>query len=480
LHKSTYFASNLPPHTNSEAGKMKRRAPIELRLALAILPCFFTAAKATTLLDPRAEPSTTRFGLTIVTLGDVNGDAVPDLAVAAPFEDGDFVSTDRSYGKPQNVGKIYLIDGANLSVLHEFNDPEFQQVQPLHFGGQLGASMATVADLNGDGVADLIAGVPHHIAGTDTNQIINAGEALVFSGKDGSVLFTLSDPTAEEDGKMGVAVAGLGDVDGDGVPDLAVGVPGKDIGDLANVGLVYLFSGQTGALIRTLNHPDKGGAEAGAAFGSALANVGDVDGDGISDVLIGAPGEGHVFVFSGQTGNLLFDIPSPVTENLHSFGAAVAGGKDFNHDGKPDFVVGSPYLDGFRGAAYIFNGSNGSLQRTLGPKERQPFAKFGSSLCVSDDLTGDHRPDVAVGAPGQNVNGLLQAGAITIFDGRRGRAVQTIVSASPQMRALFGTGIAAADFDGDRTETIIAGTPNQDAVIDTVSHLEIGEIEIQP
>src|SRR5262249_38658457 len=106
---------------------MKRRAPIELRLALAILPCFFTTASATTLLDPRAEPSTTRFGLTIVTLGDVNGDAVPDLAVAAPFEDGDFVSAQRSYGKPQNVGKIYLIDGANLSVLHEFNDPEFQQ-----------------------------------------------------------------------------------------------------------------------------------------------------------------------------------------------------------------------------------------------------------------------------------------------------------------------------------------------------------------
>ena len=87
---------------------------------------------------------------------------------------------------------------------------------------------------------------------------------------------------------------------------------------------------------------------------------------------------------------------------------------------------------------------------------------------------------MAVDAPGQNVNGLFQAGTITVFDGRRGRAVQTISSASPQMRGLFGTGIAAADFDGNRTETIIAGTPNQNAVIDTVSHLEIGQIEIQP
>jgi hypothetical protein len=458
---------------------MSRFAPSELRLALAILPCLCIAANATTLLDPLPEPSTTRFGLTIVTMGDLNGDGVPDLAVAAPFQDGDFVSFQEGFGKPQNVGKIFLIDGANLSILNELNDPEFQQVQQLHFGGQLGASMAAVADLNGDGITDLIAGAPHHL----DEQKINAGEAFVFSGKDGSVLFTLSDPTSEEDGKMGAAVAGLGDVDGDGVPDVAVGVPGKDIGGedgIPNVGLVYLFSGQTGALIRTLNHPDQGGAEAGAAFGSALANAGDVDGDQVSDVLIGAPGEGHVFVFSGKTGNLLFDIASPVTEDLHSFGAAVAGGKDFNRDGKPDFVVGSPNQEGFRGAAYIFNGSDGSLQRTLLPKERQHFAKFGASLCVSDDLTGDRRPDVAVDAPGQNVNGLLQAGAITVFDGRRGRAVQTISSASPQMRGLFGTGIAAADFDGNRTETIIAGTPNENAVIDTVSHLEIGQIEIQP
>lgn len=463
---------------------MSRPTRFFVILSLAAAAFFIRGANASTMLDPLPEPSTTRFGLTMVTMGDLNGDGVPDLAVAAPFQDGDFDSFQEGFGKPQNVGKIFLIDGANLSMLNELNDPEFQQVQQLHFGGQLGTSMAAVADLNGDGITDLIAGVPHHLDDTDQGEEkINAGEAFVFSGKEGSLLFTLSDPTSEEDGKMGAAVAGLGDVDSDGVPDIAVGVPGKDIGGedgIANVGLVYLLSGQTGALIRTLSHPDQGGAEAGAAFGSALANAGDVDGDGASDVLIGAPGEGHVFVFSGKTGNLLFDIASPATENLHSFGAAVAGGKDFNHDGKPDFVVGSPNLEALRGAAYIFNGSDGSLQRTLLPETRQPFAKFGSSVCLSDDLTGDRRPDVAVGAPGQTVNGLLQAGAITVLDGRRGRVVQTISSASPQTRGLFGTGIAAADFDGNRIETIIAGTPNENAVIDTVSHLEIGQIEIQP
>ena len=467
---------------------MTRRSPTLPLFSLVVITLLRVSANGSTLLDPLPEPSTTRFGQAIVTMGDLNGDGVPDLAVAAPFQDGDFVSTQTSYGKPQNVGKIFLLDGSNLSILNELNDPEFEQVQRQHFGGQLGTSVASVADLNGDGVADLVAGVPHHIADPETDEeLINAGEAFVFSGKDGAVILTLTDPTAEEDGRMGAAVTALGDVDADGVPDLLVGVPGKDIGGedgLVDVGLAYVFSGKSGQVIRTLNHPSAGGLEAGAAFGSAVANAGDVDKDGVTDMLIGAPGEGHAYVFSGQTGSLIFDIVGPFAEHLHSFGAAVAGGMDFNRDGKPDLVVGAPLQEEVRGAAYIFNGSDASLQRTLLPKQRQRFAQFGAALCVSSDLTGDRRPDVAVGAPGQNVNGLLQAGAITVFDGRRGRVVETITSAAPQRRALFGAAVTAADFDGDGVATVVAGTPNQDAYIDVgmgpVPHLEIGQIEIQP
>jgi hypothetical protein len=158
----------------------------------------------------------------------------------------------------------------------------------------------------------------------------------------------------------------------------------------------------------------------------------------------------------------------------------VARRKDYNRDGKPELVIGSPERENFQGAAYIFNGSDGSLQRTLLPATRQPFAQFGASVFVSDDLTGNRRPDVAVGAPGQNVNGLLQAGAITVFDGRRGRIFQTLTSVAPQADAAYGAAVTTADFDSDGVATVVAGTPNQDADIDSVPHLAIGQIEIQP
>jgi hypothetical protein len=452
-----------------------------LLLSTLMVSALITAAQATTVLDPDPENSTTLFGHSVVILGDINADGVPDLAVGAPFQDGDFVSTDEGYGRPQNVGKVFVLDGATLAPLNELDDPEFALIQPDHFGGLLGNSLAAVADLNGDGIADIVAGVPHHIVNPDTRQsVINGGETLVFSGKDGTLLLTLSDPAPQEDGKMGAAVAALGDVDADGVPDIVVGVPGEDLGDeedgISNVGLAYVFSGNTGQVILTLNHPDA--AAAGAAFGAAVANAGDVDHDGASDILIGAPGQGHAFVFSGKTGALLFDIASPITDPLPSFGAAVSGDKDFSRDGTADFVIGAPLQKGLQGAVYIFNGSDGTLLRRLQARPAQTFAKFGFSVLASDDLTGDGRPDVLVGAPDQNVNGVNQAGEIFIFNGR-GKLFKSLTSASPQAHAHFGSAVAAGDFNGDGVGTPVVGTPDQDANINGGNHLQIGQIEIQ-
>ena len=438
---------------------------------------------ASTLLDPDPENSTTRFGYCIAVTGDLDADGIADLAVGAPFQDGDFVNIDPTYGKPQNVGKVFLISGSTLSVIRQLNDPQFQMIQKLKFGGQFGSSIAAVADVNGDGVTDILVGVPHYSIDAGAADVINAGRVFLFSGKDGSVLLTLDDPAPAEGARFGFAVAGLGDVNGDGLPDLLVGVPKKDASEeLPDVGMAYVFSSRDGSLIRSLDPPSQGGGEANGRFGSAVAEAGDVTGDGVSDILIGAPGDSRVFVLSGATGTVIFTILSPVTERLASFGFAVAGGKDLDGDGKPDFAIGAPLANGLKGAAYIFNGSDGSLQRRLrGPA--QNFAKFGSTVALSADSTGDGRPDILVGAPDQTLNGLLNAGEAFIFKGSNGRLVKSITSAQPKAFAGFASALGAGEFNGNGALETVTGAPFETADIiqghDLVTHPQIGQIEIQ-
>jgi hypothetical protein len=448
-----------------------------------------TAAQATTVLDPDPEDSTTQFARAIADIGDVNGDGVSDLAVGAPFQDGDFDSTTQGFGPPQNVGKVWVLNGATRAIITQLNDPQFQLVQDEKFGGQEGWSVAPAGDINGDGIPDVIVGDPHHSVIGDGAGSFSVGRTFVFSGATDTVLLTLDPPIVEENARAGYSVVSLGDTNGDGVPDVLVGAPGQNIGDesdgLIDVGVAYLYSGANGALLRTFNHPPQGGAEVNARFGFAVANAGDIDKDGVSDAIIGAPGKGEVFVFSGKTGALLFTILSPAKEKEPSFGSAVAGGKDLDRDGIPDIVVGAPLLKSAEGAVYVFKGSDGTLLRKLRSATPQRFSKFGAFVSLTDDLTGDHRPDIFVGAPETDVGGLINAGSGYIYDGARGKLFQTLSSETPQAFAGFGSAFVAPDLAGTGTLTKIIGVPFQNADLidpidgDLVTHLQIGQIEIQ-
>jgi hypothetical protein len=443
---------------------------------------------AGTLIVPRPEPSSTEFGYALANIGDLNGDGIADLAVGTPFEDGDFDNQEKGFGPPQNVGKVYLVSGADLTVIRELNDPEFEQVQGRMFGGQLGTSVAAVGDLTRDGVAEILVGVPHHIVSADGEDEINAGEALVFDGKTGSLLFTLLDPTPEEGARFGYSVAGVGDLTGDGVPDMAVSAPKKNVGGedkikddtkIADAGVVYLFSGADGSVIRALNPPLDDGIGANGRFGTSVAT----GGDDKHRVLVGAPGRRRAYVYNGQTGVLLFALIGPDVEKLASFGAAVAGGKDVNNDGTADFAVGAPLVNNLAGGAYLFNGKNGKLLYRL-PVKKNRFAKFGSTIALTDDLTGDGRPDVLVGAPDQAVGTALNAGTAYLFSGSNGKLVKTIVSVAPKAFAGFGFAFTTADTDGDGRLNPVIGAPFQDVDLvakdgDPETHLAAGQIETQ-
>ena len=454
-----------------------RGAPL-LAVAVFLSSYWVTPARALTLVDPQVEDSSTHFGQSVAVIGDVTGDGVPDLVVGGPFHDSEF-EVSNGFGPPQDVGRAFLINGATLAEIAELNDPFFQMPVALpKFGGFFGFAVAALGDVNHDGVPDILVGVPHH-SNFDLDHI-NAGEAFVLSGADESVLFTLNDPDEDEGNRFGYAVAGLGDVNGDGVPDMVIGVPKKNATeDLPDVGTAYIFSGADGSSIRSLDPPTQ---VLSGRFGSAVANAGDVNHDGVNDVLVGAPGASKAYVFSGATGGLIFTMTSPAKPNadkIPSFGDAVAGGQDVDGDGTPDFVIGAPNQKSLQGAAYVFKGSDGTLMRSLkGPG--QGFAKFGTSVALTPDLTGDGKPDILVGAPDATVNGLANAGEVLIFRGNNGRLFQTLTSEQPTAFAGFGFAVTTGNFNG--TVQTVVGVPfqNKDIIVngDVQTHLQLGQIEI--
>ncbi len=248
-----------------------------------------------------------KLGMIVVGVGDVNMDGRPDILAG---------SREAAAGGTQR-GIVRIYSGLNGSVLHT--------LQGATNNERLGLSADGIGDVNGDGRADFVI------------SSLTAG-VRVYSGSTGAVLYPLLAPSADD--LFGASVAGIGDVTGDGVPDFLVGA--TQDANIFNLGTGYVrvYSGVNGALVRTLT-----GSTIGDRFGIATADARDVNGDGRPEILVGADQQtsglkGYARLFDGGSGTLLHTFLGIADGDR--FGASVDGLGDVDGVGQPEVIIGAP------------------------------------------------------------------------------------------------------------------------------------------
>jgi len=322
------------------------------------------------------------FGGAVAGVGDVNADGVPDILVGSPRFDM------RDQGPSDEVGRTYLYSGADGALIRFFSGEAD--------GDRFGAAVSGAGDFNADGVPDLIIGAPGADGGGE-----DRGRAYVYSGSDGSLLATFTG--LEDDDAFGYSVAGAGDVNGDAVADVIVGAPGRFQGPQQTPGHAYVYSGLGHDLIRTFTGDDDGDW-----LGFSVDGVGDVNGDGADDVIVGAPSAwnrvdgnipsaGIARVYSGATDAVLFTQRGDAPNG--NLGAAVAGAPDMDRDGRADFIIGAPAASP---AAHVgvYSGATGRRLVSFSHTTSDLLGgdRLGTSVAALGDINGDGFGDFAFGA----------------------------------------------------------------------------------
>ncbi len=409
------------------------------------------------------------FGHAMASLGDVDGDGAPDFVVGAPF-----ASPDQGMGQ----GQVFVVSGATGAFIHTVNYPD---VQAQFSSATFGWSVAGLGDVNGDGIPDFAVGAPGQSTQTSLGTIF-VGRVFVFSGSNGGWLFAVDNVASTPDALFGWAIAAVGDLNGDGVRELAVGAPAQGA---SMQGQVVVFSGANGARLRALENPTM--PQQFTFFGGALTSADDVNGDGVDDIAVGAPeqnSQGRVFVFSGADGASLGALDSPTPQFGGAFGEALALMGDVNGDGLADLAVGAPGQNqgnfSRAGQVFVFGGVSAPATtpfsaapvRTLDVPNPNTVSGtlFGRTLAAVGDFDGDGLADVAVGArdhdipdlPGSTINsgaGVGQAYVFTSIDG--GVVTLDIPVAGPNANAGFGHQVVAVENASGGERYLAVSAPNQ-------------------
>lgn len=450
-------------------------------------------------------------GSDVSSAGDVNGDGIDDIIVGA------------SLGGSQDEGTAYVIFGKPGTTQQDVDLVFLEGINGFKIRGPenisiVGESSRGVGDVNGDGLDDILVGAPFY------NGI--SGAAYLIYGQSGSDFSTIDLANlSAEDGfaivaptsnyQLGLSVSAVTDVNGDGIDDMMIGAFQSDGGGQDSGG-AYILYGKAGSDRGTFFIDDMSvqdgfivqGAGPGHRAG-ATATAGDINGDGVIDFLLNAPGAntagpnaGQVYVVYGQDSPLretidLADIQPEAPSVQDEVGFAILGvpessansivfAGDINADGIGDFLVGAPQSDitaTNAGSVYVIYGKTGTSDQTLDLASLSQSDGFiingistndftGSELSGAGDVNGDGIDDIVVGAPyadSGNVNSkageahvILGTNAATrsdidlaSLDGADGFKIRGFVANDLGGNSVWSSG----DFNDDGIDDLIIGAP---------------------
>jgi len=375
-------------------------------------------------------------GCSVSSAGDVNGDGYSDVIIGAYLYDIGYT----------DCGKTFVFYGSALGL-------STNQINWSAVGNQanvwFGYSVSAAGDVNGDGYSDVIIGAPNYYFYTNY-----AGRAYVYYGSATGLSsienWTIYNYTSYAN--FGYSVSTAGDVNGDGYSDVIVGAPN-------GYGRVYIYHGSSNGL-STLENWSSIGTNGNSFFGSSVSTAGDVNGDGYSDVIVGAYGSGEVFLYYGSEFGLTNSPNLSIESNRSNsrFGISVSNAGDVNGDGFSDVIVGDTHFDNGQtdeGRAFVFHGSAIGLSTTANwtAETNQAGENFGISVSTAGDVNGDGYSDVIIGALKYGGRAFLYLGSSSGLN-----SGTNWIGYGNQQNSKFGISVSTAgDINGDGYSDVIIG-----------------------